>query len=315
MDFQATEEDPLQAALATAFTDSPILSPSPSTLASISQSPDYEPAQEQVEEGRADDSWKDEYDQHLSHWRAESAAARETAEQERERWRLIREQEEKQQADREQERETQAGVQRKDSEWETVSRSSNIGEPESASKHAVEAGRGISAAKEAAVAVQDTPRHSSANPADTRELVTGETPRRHVDTIQNPATVPAPPSNMDDHGLSSSRTWEEVPSDDSSFPSLSFPERSAAPSPDPRERPLYRQPPAPPSVTLAVFDSSLSRRARTLALISSIGINMFLPFINGVMLGFGEIFAKNVVSFFGWNTSTAVGLRAAPGRR
>jgi hypothetical protein len=121
----------------------------------------------------------------LSHWRAESAAAREKAEQERERWRLIREEEEKQQADREKEREKYAGVQRKDSEWETVSRSSNTREPESASKHAMEAGRGMSAAKEAAAAVQDTPRHISPSPVDARDLVTGETPRRRgVDAIQ-----------------------------------------------------------------------------------------------------------------------------------
>lgn len=30
-------------------------------------------------------------------------------------------------------------------------------------------------------------------------------------------------------------------------------------------------------------------------------INILLPFVNGVMLGFGEIFAKNVVvKWFGW---------------
>jgi hypothetical protein len=37
------------------------------------------------------------------------------------------------------------------------------------------------------------------------------------------------------------------------------------------------------------------------ALLSSLAINLLLPFVNGVMLGFGEIFAKNVVmGWFGW---------------
>jgi hypothetical protein len=49
------------------------------------------------------------------------------------------------------------------------------------------------------------------------------------------------------------------------------------------------------SVTPSVFDSSLSRRTRLSALLSSLAINMLLPFVNGVMLGFGEIFAKNVI--------------------
>ena len=49
-----------------------------------------------------------------------------------------------------------------------------------------------------------------------------------------------------------------------------------------------------------MFDSSLSPKTRTLALLSSVAINVLLPFVNGVMLGFGEIFAKNLVSWLGW---------------
>jgi ABC-type nickel/cobalt efflux system permease component RcnA len=52
----------------------------------------------------------------------------------------------------------------------------------------------------------------------------------------------------------------------------------------------------PPSVTLSIFSAGLSPRARALAIASSIAINFVLPFINGVMLGFGEIFAKNFVA-------------------
>jgi len=52
----------------------------------------------------------------------------------------------------------------------------------------------------------------------------------------------------------------------------------------------------PPSVTLSIFRPGLSPRTRALAIASSIAINFILPFINGVMLGFGEIFAKNFVA-------------------
>lgn len=56
----------------------------------------------------------------------------------------------------------------------------------------------------------------------------------------------------------------------------------------------HSSPPAqPPSLTLSLFSSpsnlSISR------LVAVLGINLVLPFINGVMLGFGEIFAREAV--------------------
>lgn len=68
-----------------------------------------------------------------------------------------------------------------------------------------------------------------------------------------------------------------------------------------------------PSVTLSIFSPGLSARARALAIASSIAINFVLPFINGVMLGFGEIFAKNFVApLFGIRIPSVanVGVRA-----
>lgn len=68
------------------------------------------------------------------------------------------------------------------------------------------------------------------------------------------------------------------------------------------------------AVTLAVFDDTLPARSRFYALISSLSINLVLPFVNGVMLGFGEIFAKTViVGWLGWGPSVAtnVGLGQA----
>jgi len=112
---------------------------------------------------------------------------------------------------------------------------------------------------------------------------------------------------------------------------MSFPEQSDVNSSEPEHRTGNRrsssqpQPPTtppkpPPSVTLAIFDSSLPVKARVSALFSSLAINLLLPFVNGVMLGFGEIFAKNVVlKWFGWGQPGGVaanaGVRKARGRK
>jgi len=98
--------------------------------------------------------------------------------------------------------------------------------------------------------------------------------------------------------------WETVAgSMDSSFPSMSFPEH---PTPyPPVEEPQF-------TPTLAIFDSSLSTRTRVTALFSSLAINLFLPFVNGVMLGFGEVFAKNVLFVnLKWPWKSRPGLAAA----
>ncbi|WVQ67079.1 uncharacterized protein L199_005273 [Kwoniella botswanensis] len=55
----------------------------------------------------------------------------------------------------------------------------------------------------------------------------------------------------------------------------------------------HPQPPSqPPSLTLSLFNPSQLTFRRVLAVI---GINLVLPFVNGVFLGFGEIFAREVV--------------------
>lgn len=110
----------------------------------------------------------------------------------------------------------------------------------------------------------------------------------------------------------------------SSFPSLSYPSDPHSPVSSQQHRDLphhghyhhnhpqeHRHPAAPPAnATSAIFDTTLSGKTRTLALISSLAINLFLPFVNGVMLGFGEIFARNVaVKWFGWGERSA---RPAP---
>ncbi|KAG7451110.1 uncharacterized protein BT62DRAFT_1000342 [Guyanagaster necrorhizus] len=116
---------------------------------------------------------------------------------------------------------------------------------------------------------------------------------RDIATVELPAVPhnpgPGPPPSQSE----GSQKWEDVPSSiTSSFPSMSFPEHTENSSPI-RQRPEGTK--APVSATLAIFDSSLSTRTRVKALFSSLAINFFLPFVNGVMLGFGEIFAKNIV--------------------
>lgn len=104
-------------------------------------------------------------------------------------------------------------------------------------------------------------------------------------------------------------------------PSISYPSQSDSfPTPPEAhdEKSLRASPPAerhisteetlqPISTALAVFDPDLPTRTRVLALVATLGINLLLPFINGVMLGFGEIFAKNVVGWTGWTLGVSPG--------
>ena len=132
-------------------------------------------------------------------------------------------------------------------------------------------------------------------------------------------------------GTGISNQWEEVPSLASSFPSLpSVSSHEKQPTTEDHHHHHHehhasehehhhrhqhqQQLPAPPSLTVSIFSSALSPRARVLAIFSSLAINMFLPFVNGVMLGFGEIFAQNIVApLLGWKPPGALGIRAARG--
>lgn len=167
-----------------------------------------------------------------------------------------------------------------------------------------------------AAAVSGSGYPGSPSPADARGVVSGEpSGSRHIE-------VSAQVSPRTTATLEHSQRWEEiedVPSMESSYPSLSFPEHSdSAPSDNAGSKSKSAEKPTPvalPSTTLSVFDSRLSTRSRVIALLSSLSINLFLPFVNGVMLGFGEIFARNMAfRFFGWGipggAATAVGVNA-----
>ncbi|KAF7312331.1 hypothetical protein MIND_00246200 [Mycena indigotica] len=256
------DEDPLAAALSSAFVSSPSLRPPtpPTQLTEAETSLASESTTESsVTSDSIEDSSQADYEAHVAEWRAQSAEQREKAEKERERWEAIRAAEKQEAALRKAALPDVGGT--SEHGWETVGEATR----------------------------------PSPSPADARDLVTGERSKE----------VQRPSHDTTDE----SQKWDEVSEPlTSSYPSMSFPDRTNTPSPqhDPSPAPHLE------SATIAIFDSSLSPRTRITALFSSLAINLLLPFVNGVMLGFGEIFAKNVVlEYFGWRPLTRPGSVAA----
>ncbi|KJA22902.1 hypothetical protein HYPSUDRAFT_40371 [Hypholoma sublateritium FD-334 SS-4] len=227
-----------------------------------------------------EDSWKAQYEAQVQNWRSQSAEAREKAEKERLKWEAIRAIEREEAAKR-----RAAGI---------------VDDPPpivSGTKSEI-----WDSVEEFSITTGSTS-FTGAVQSETFEQPTLTVPD------ENPSSVLPRTDSQLEH---ESQKWEDVPSVTSSYPSLSFPEHSESPPSKSQPAP----PQAPVSVTLAIFDPSLSRQTRLTAFFSSLAINLFLPFVNGVMLGFGEIFAKNIVmQWFGWkptgpaSTVTNVGLR------
>ncbi|KAF9476701.1 hypothetical protein BDN70DRAFT_156305 [Pholiota conissans] len=238
-----------------------------------------------------EDGWKAEYEAQVQNWRAQSAEAREKAEKERLRWEAIRAIEREEAAKRK-----AAGI---------------VDEPVAPISESI---------------VETTEHWESVEEVSTTEATadSSSTAFEHVEkevveqsiSISANATPSAVLPRTDSHletATNESQKWEDVPSVTSSFPSMSFPDHNGTPLRQTQPAPQ----PAPVSLTLAIFDSSLSTRTRVTAFFSALAVNLFLPFVNGVMLGFGEIFAKNVVmQWFGWkpsgpaSTVTNVGIRS-----
>ncbi|CAE6414764.1 unnamed protein product [Rhizoctonia solani] len=283
------------------------------------------------------DSWKDQYETHVATWRAESAEARAKAEAERAKWEKLRAE----------------GHVPEHETWETVGPNIGAESDIFSSTGTVVSVPEVSPDAHGSVADEvNVPPVTS--DADARDLVSGEKDGGKgtevlgqntlgyppsTDSVPNPESsdVDASPVNLSGADLSANEgpnTWEEVPSVGSSFPSLPEQHNTNTIPLQPTYRPRQpthkkekehrhhhhresHHPPAPappPSLTLSIFDSSLPTRTRVIALFSSLAINMFLPFVNGVMLGFGEIFARNVIGpWFGWPkpVATSVGVRAA----
>jgi len=78
--------------------------------------------------------------------------------------------------------------------------------------------------------------------------------------------------------------------------------------------------PIPPSITLSLFshlaDPHLTWPAKLACFGATLGINFLLPFINGVMLGFGEIAAREFLgAYLGWGPAGARYYRSGPDRQ
>ncbi|KAJ3475509.1 hypothetical protein NLI96_g11792 [Meripilus lineatus] len=324
------EEDLLQSALATAFeptplsqasTDPPAPSADPTPAAPppeaemaspppLSSGPTAADTSISSLEESLGSSWKSEYEAQVSEWRAKSAEQRVKAEEERKKWEELRA---KEAAERKQE----VANSPFGSGWESLSAS------------------GVSMGVSSIVTAQDDESPTQAG-----------TSKEAVLPVEGESSSTVPPPDVSTHEKLASEVdspkhekWEDIPSElTSSYPSISFPSDPHSPSSshhlqlqrDLKRRPLEHDPlrpqgeqpkQGPSGPTFAVFDSTLSRKTRALALFSSLAINVLLPFVNGVMLGFGEIFAKNViVGWFGWkapgSAASNVGVRtASPGDR
>ncbi|OCH95426.1 hypothetical protein OBBRIDRAFT_822898 [Obba rivulosa] len=325
------EEGLLQSALSTAFTPAPLPrqsaqppepTPAPAPVPEPAAEPALAPADPAVA-ADADAVWRAEYEQHVVEWRLRSAEQREKAEQERARWEELRE------------RERKEGVHAKaESGWESIGASAAASTSVSAPAPAPASPSPVDARD--LVAGEGQGGH-------TQEFLETVLPGSHAQPSSSESPPPAPArgaASEPDSGSGSNKhdKWEDIPSSlTSSYPSLSFP--SDPHSPQSPARTLHPRPsaalphahehghghhghhehhghehthvhahaPKGGSATLAIFDGTLSTGARARALLASVAINLVLPFVNGVMLGFGEIFAKNVlVRWLGWRSPGAV---------
>ncbi|RXW21051.1 hypothetical protein EST38_g4813 [Candolleomyces aberdarensis] len=180
-----------------------------------------------------------------------------------------------------------------------------------------EAIRAEDAAKRKSAGIIETPAEIPTGIPNTHSRSTSLTSSAQMAETKTAGNEPESRGETTDDG---SQKWEDVQASTSSFPS-SFPERTEPSSPTPQVTTSNNNKPAPTSATLVIFDSTLSTKTRVLALFSALAINLALPFVNGVMLGFGEIFAKNVVlGWFGWkpvgpgSVAGTAGLRSASSR-
>jgi hypothetical protein len=237
-------------------------------------------------------AWQAQYEAEIASFRAQSAEQRAKAEKERARWEKIREEE-------------AMNASSHHKEWEEVGAS----------------GSGSTST----VTVSASP-----SPADVRDLVAGERPG-HAHAHEHERED----SGTDSGSGSHPEKWEMPSSMSASFPSSFDMDTPPSPSSNNLHRaerthhhhgghhaPVPLPPPLgaaahaparghagssskpenePISATLSVLNTSLPVKTRAFALFSSLAINFFLPFLNGVMLGFGEIFAKEVVAgWIGW---------------
>jgi len=373
----AADNDPLQAALSTAFEQVPSLksvtvgvayasgdtssgpavsaSPGPTTAAVTASTTAAAAAAaaagtEESASTPSEEPWKAEYDARLAEWRATAAVARAKSEETRAKWEGIRaaEREEESKQAKQTQQEQSAKKESISAEWENVSTpptaSASFVSVASSTSVSGPAGRGGGAAdsKLLSKSASSVRAGGSPSPVDGRDLVSGEGQGGHglqiLESVLGPRPTSSTTKSSAHHGqqpsgsgndttdedsapVSGSRTWENIPSLASSFPSLPSQQDTQLHRSTPHDPSLHigstslvtELTPASRSATLVMFDPKVPRRTRVIALFASIGINFVLPFINGVMLGFGEIFARGLVDWWrgGRAALSSVGLRTA----
>ncbi|KAF9648947.1 hypothetical protein BDM02DRAFT_2013711 [Thelephora ganbajun] len=262
----------------------------------------------------AHDEWKAEYESNLAKWKHENAVQREKAEKVRGEWEVKR-----------------SSIGPTTFDGITIGQS----EPE-LGEHLAKIQRGATgelAAGWEEVSETDSPAVISVNitPEITnQDLSPSNSSLTTLPTMHNPerqAQAATTSGHQRSPSNSSNSKWDSsIPSSlTSSYPSLSLPDahsqqdsrqassttrhqhaRNTRDNEAPNRAHDHQgneQLPRPPAST-AIFDSSLSTKTRVIALLGSLTINLFLPFVNGVMMGFGEIFAENVLwKWFGWTKS------------
>ncbi|KAL1949249.1 hypothetical protein VTO73DRAFT_8130 [Trametes versicolor] len=325
------EADLLESALSTAFSPAalprqpavppPASEPEPTPAPAPTSEPQAEPSAPSTEPESTEPVWQEEYEAHVAEWRVRSAEQRQKAEEQRAKWEAIRAQE------RAEGKVSESVLSLREHGWENLSASVTTAATAADSPSPADA-RDL-------VAGEGEGGHS-------KEFLESVLPGAHPST----ADADSPPENEHSQPASEPDSkhekWDDMTSSlTSSFPSMSFPSDPHSPSSSAR-RDLaphahhhthhahdaghshgpghshahhahhhHEDAEGAHTATLSVFNASLSPRTRALALLSSVAINVLLPFVNGVMLGFGEIFAKNVVvRWIGWKlpgTASAAG--------
>lgn len=280
-----------------------------------------------------EEKWKAEYEEQVASWRAESAAARQQAEAERARWEALRASETK----------GELAASSASASWEKLEAGKSM--PGPPNPHFPRAQAAMPPPSPSPADVRD---RVAGEPAGSKGVTTAASvsSRTVVSSTMDQSVQSSSHRWVEVDAEDPEGTAHSL---ESSFPSLSHASQShsASRSPVDKDRDMSAQQPKggpggeskraaaataaaatvaassiaanpapapPPSATLSIFNAHLSPRARTYALVSALAINLLLPFVNGVMLGFGEIFARTVAGRFGWRVpggaAAAVGIGA-----
>lgn len=243
-------------------------------------------AEAEAEEGGDGPDWKPEYEANLARWRAEADVARANAEATRERIAAERAAEAKPGADAEaakkkQQKEKEEAEERarrlaaalEDSSVPSSASGSRIIQPAGENKKLKEAWEHVSTPRGA-----PGPLASGAASAPT----TSAPPSTSWEEVSAPSAPQSSDTSSDN--LPSKRTTEKAFEDTTGMPVVSSASATST-------NPSVPQ----PSLTLSIFTRPGSLTVSRV--MAALGINLVLPFINGVFLGLGEIFAREAVRF------------------